>query len=315
MPPFQIYTTRRSFLAGTAAGAALSVMAFRARAQAAQEVPLAEYQPEYLSAIEYAFVMAATARLIPSDGDGPGALETRVAVFIDRELAGDFGTAADLYMEGPFNPEADPTLGTQSPLTPAGIYREGIAAFDNWCLDTHGADFAELDGDTQDASLTSLSDDEVPLDPTLREFWTLLLQNAKEGYFSDPQYGGNAGMEAWVYIGFPDARANFHEWVGRDVAYTNEYGMQLGPCNYCGFCERYGCINYSKSSPQTCILDALRRMPNFSYKVNSEVLKIELAEDGKTATGVTYFDAAAQEEVFQPADLVIVAAMRCTTSI
>jgi len=101
---------------------------------------------------------------------------------------------------------------------------------------------------------------------------------------------------------FPRPAAN------ASVAYTNEYGMQLGPCNYCGFCERYGCINYSKSSPQTCILDALRRMPNFSYKVNSEVLKIDLAEDGKTATGVTYFDAAAQEEVFQPADLVIVAA-------
>lgn len=29
-------------------------------------------------------------------------------------------------------------------------------------------------------------------------------------------------------------------------------------------------------------------MPNFSYKVNSEVLKIELAEDSKTATGVTF---------------------------
>jgi gluconate 2-dehydrogenase alpha chain len=91
-------------------------------------------------------------------------------------------------------------------------------------------------------------------------------------------------------------------------AYRNDYGMQLGPCNYCGFCERYGCATYSKSSPQTCILDALRRMPNFICKVNSEVLKIELAADRKTATGVTYFDEAAQEQVFQPADLVIVAA-------
>ena len=60
MPPFQIHNTRRSFLAGTAAGAALSVMALRARAQSAQAVLLAEYQPEYLSATEYAFVMAAT---------------------------------------------------------------------------------------------------------------------------------------------------------------------------------------------------------------------------------------------------------------
>lgn len=78
-------------------------------------------------------------------------------------------------------------------------------------------------------------------------------------------------------------------------AYINEYGMHLGPCDCCGSCERYARPNYSKSSPQTCILDALMRMPNFSYKVNSEVLKIELAEIRATATGVTYFDAAAQE--------------------
>ena len=91
-------------------------------------------------------------------------------------------------------------------------------------------------------------------------------------------------------------------------AYVNEYGMQMGPCNHCGFCERYGCYNYSKSSPQTAILDALKRKPNFQYRTESEVLRIEMAADGKTATGVTYFDEKAQEEVFQPADLVILAA-------
>ena len=34
-------------------------------------------------------------------------------------------------------------------------------------------------------------------------------------------------------------------------AYTNPHGAQLGPCNYCGFCERYGCYMYAKASPQT----------------------------------------------------------------
>ncbi|MFT3988700.1 GMC family oxidoreductase [Aestuariivirga sp.] len=92
------------------------------------------------------------------------------------------------------------------------------------------------------------------------------------------------------------------------VPYVNDYGMQMGPCNYCGFCERYGCNNYSKSSPQVCVLDALKRMPNFSYKVNSEVLKIEKSPDGKTASGVTYIDGKTGEEVFQPADLVLVCA-------
>ncbi|MGG4605930.1 GMC family oxidoreductase [Paenalcaligenes sp. Me131] len=91
-------------------------------------------------------------------------------------------------------------------------------------------------------------------------------------------------------------------------SYVNEYGMQMGPCNFCGFCERFGCYNYSKGSPQTCILDALKRKSNFSYKTHSEVLRVELAPDGKTATGVTYFDHAAGEEVFQPADLVLLCA-------
>ena len=187
-----------------------------------------ELPAEYLSTAEFAFVMAASARLIPSEGDGPGAIEARVPVFIDRQLAGDFGTAADLYMEGPFNPEADPNLGTQTPLAPADIYRQGIAAFDTWCMDTQGADFADLAKDKQDTALTALSKNEVKLDPKLREFWGLLLQNTREGYFCDPQYGGNAGMESWVYIGFPGARANYYDWVGHDQRYP------LGPVDIAG---------------------------------------------------------------------------------
>lgn len=90
-------------------------------------------------------------------------------------------------------------------------------------------------------------------------------------------------------------------------AYVNEYGMQLGPCTYCGFCEWYGCYNYSKASPQTCVLDALYRQPNFEVRTGANVMKIELAEDGKTATGVTYVTDNG-EELFQPSDLVLVCA-------
>ncbi len=98
----------------------------------------------------------------------------------------------------------------------------------------------------------------------------------------------------------------FHAPAGiASTAYVNPYGMQMGPCNFCGFCERFGCYQYSKSSPQTAILDALKRMPNFEYRTESEVPRVELAADGKTATGVTYWDEKAGEEVFQPADIVI----------
>jgi len=35
------------------------------------------------------------------------------------------------------------------------------------------------------------------------------------------------------------------------VALHQPYGVRLGPCNMCGFCERFGCFLYSKASPQT----------------------------------------------------------------
>lgn len=91
--------------------------------------------------------------------------------------------------------------------------------------------------------------------------------------------------------------------------WTNPYGAQIAPCNYCGFCSDYFCLNYSKASPQTTILDALKRMPNFSYRVNSRVLRVDLHDDKKTAKGVTYVDEKGQE-VFQPARMVILASFQ-----
>ncbi|WP_414440723.1 GMC family oxidoreductase [Burkholderia sp. 22PA0106] len=89
-------------------------------------------------------------------------------------------------------------------------------------------------------------------------------------------------------------------------AWTNPYGNQIAPCNYCGYCSKYPCLNFSKASPQTAVLDALKRMPNFSYRVNANVLRVELHADGKTAKGVTYADAHGNE-VFQPAKIVVLA--------
>ena len=69
-------------------------------------------------------------------------------------------------------------------------------------------------------------------------------------------------------------------------AWKNPYGNQIAPCNYCGYCSKYPCLNYSKASPQTAVMDALKRMPNFSYEVHAEVYKVVLHDDGKTAKGV-----------------------------
>ena len=87
-------------------------------------------------------------------------------------------------------------------------------------------------------------------------------------------------------------------------AYINPLGVRIGQCTYCGFCERFGCGNYSKASAQTTILPVLMRNPNFELRTDSEVLKINLHPDGKTAKSVTYIDDAGTE-CEQPADIVL----------
>lgn len=222
-------TSRRGFLGGGAAGAALTALAVPVNAQAPEPEPLENYAPEFFTADEWQFVMAATALLIPSSDTGPGALEARVPVFIDLQLATEFGSADDWYVEGPHVPDADPLLGWQTPLTPAEVYREGIAAFNAWCEDTHGAPFAGLDPQLQHDTLVALDEGDIPLPPEVRDLFDLLLQNTKEGFFADPKYGGNHRMAGWLHIGFPGARASYLEWVDRhDVPYP------LGPVDIAG---------------------------------------------------------------------------------
>jgi gluconate 2-dehydrogenase alpha chain len=100
---------------------------------------------------------------------------------------------------------------------------------------------------------------------------------------------------------FPHPAANMSR------AYTNPLGLQMGPCTYCGFCEKFGCGNYSKASPQTTILPVLMARPNFELRTGCEVLKVELTPDREHATGVTYVDEQG-ETVFQPARIVVLSA-------
>lgn len=91
------------------------------------------------------------------------------------------------------------------------------------------------------------------------------------------------------------------------TSYVNPLGVSMAPCTYCGYCEFFGCGNWSKSSPQACVIPALMNRENFTVITETEVLKVNLAEDGKTATGVTCIDR--NDKVFeQPADIVVISA-------
>ncbi|SAI57449.1 gluconate dehydrogenase subunit [Bordetella ansorpii] len=105
------------------------------------------------------------------------------------------------------------------------------------------------------------------------------------------------------YHPFPAGASN------ASAAYTNPYGVRLGPCNFCGFCENYGCFMYSKAAPQTTIMPVLLKKDNFELRTNSHVVRVNKDASGKMATGVTYIDAQGRE-VEQPADMVILCAFQ-----
>ena len=112
--------------------------------------------------------------------------------------------------------------------------------------------------------------------------------NRSDHYPLPPQkvpYTAHIFMEAAKSVGlhpFIEPSANASE------PYTNQYGCQMGPCNFCGFCSGWACYNYSKASPNVNIMPALRRVKNFELRPNANVLRINLDASKKLATGVTY---------------------------
>ena len=166
---------------------------------------------------ERAFIEAAVSRLIPHDEVGPGAVEANVPFFLDRQLAGAFGRGDHYYLGGPW-PKGAPEQGYQSRFSPAQMYRAAIAAIDKYAhANFNGADFAKLSDDDRDKLLKGMESGSVQLEDGVdaKTFFAMLLQNTKEGYFSDPIYGGNKDMAAWKMIGFPGAHYDYREWVTR----------------------------------------------------------------------------------------------------
>jgi len=209
-------SSRRDFLRTMVALVPTFSIAACAPLSAVMKSPAKTYSPRYFTGEEWTFLQAACARLIPKDGNGPGAVELGVPDFIDREMEGAFGHAANWYMQGPFA-SAVPELGYQSPLTPRAVYRAGIAAVDKHCRRMFGnKSFSELSATTQDSVLTDLEKGTLEFESVSgTAFFGFLLQNTKEGYLADPIHGGNKNMASWKMIGFPGARADFLDWVNK----------------------------------------------------------------------------------------------------
>ena len=91
-------------------------------------------------------------------------------------------------------------------------------------------------------------------------------------------------------------------------AYTNPDGAKFAACQYCGYCQRFGCEANAKGSPHIAVIPMAMANPNFELRTHSWVTKILKDSDGKKVTGVTYTNILNGEEFEQPAGMVILTA-------
>jgi gluconate 2-dehydrogenase alpha chain len=97
-------------------------------------------------------------------------------------------------------------------------------------------------------------------------------------------------------------------------AYTNPDGMRLGPCQYCGHCEKFICEAQAKATPEVLLYPVLLARPSFEMRLRCHVLGIDYDRQANRAVGVRYLDLLTGEEYEQPADVVVLAAFTMTNT-
>ncbi|GAA3399960.1 GMC family oxidoreductase [Paenibacillus hodogayensis] len=87
--------------------------------------------------------------------------------------------------------------------------------------------------------------------------------------------------------------------------YTNPDGIERAACQYCGYCERFGCEYGAKADAVVTVLPVAQKTGKFELRSYSNVTQV--LNDGKKANGVVYINTVTGEEFEQPADLVVLA--------
>ena len=104
------------------------------------------------------------------------------------------------------------------------------------------------------------------------------------------------------YHPFPRPSANASQ------AYTNPDGSRFGACQYCGYCQRFGCEANAKGSPQLTVIPIAMKNPHFELRTHAWVTKILKDPSSKKVTGVLYTNLNTGEEFEQPASMVLLCA-------
>ena len=152
---------------------------------------------EVLTVEEARVLEAVCDRLIPSDGNGPGAREARAAHYIDRSLAS--------------HRQQD-----------RARYQQGLSRLNDYSRSTRNKPFHELIADQQDSILLALQENKLEgFSESAASFFNLLRNHTIEGTFSDPYYGGNRHFVGWDILNYPGVRLGASE---QDVASGNRLG-------------------------------------------------------------------------------------------
>jgi gluconate 2-dehydrogenase gamma chain len=177
---------KRAGVIGITAAGSAALLPLVSEAAAPQTQVL--HAVETLTAQQFGTLSAITARIFPTDANGPGALEAHAANYIDKALNSHYSYQKDNYTAN-------------------------LAAIDAYSNSSHGGNFAELSPDKQDAVLTAIEAGTVETSagfvPDAKTFFNLVLEHTQEGMFSDPYYGGNANFIGWDLLDFPGVKLGF----------------------------------------------------------------------------------------------------------
>ncbi|MGI8959208.1 MAG: gluconate 2-dehydrogenase subunit 3 family protein [Bryobacteraceae bacterium] len=166
---------RRHFLKYMATGGTVALTSWPALANGALPEPLAP-GCKVFSVSRATLVGAIADRIVPAD-DYPGGKAAGVVSYIDGILAGPFGRSY------------------------AARYEQGLTAINEVSQTRFGSDFVSLDSGQQASILAALESDKE-VSTTAHEFFGLILQHTFEGYYGDPEHGGNLNAASWKMIGF-----------------------------------------------------------------------------------------------------------------
>lgn len=190
---------------------------------------------------DFDILKAATERLFPKDDNGPGAIALGVPYFIDRQLAGYWGSNSKDYMHDPFKhspmfekfekskrsqdkqgPNAEtqnpmPSPRYQSRLTRGEIFIEGLRSMDKLSQDRFDEKFADATVDQQTEILQAVESGDIDIKGVAAStFFNLLLQTTIEGAYADPLYGGNRNMDGWRMKEYPGPRMGYLNDIEKD---------------------------------------------------------------------------------------------------